>query len=281
MTAFALDLTAQIPLLACGPMRQPGVIIHAFSTRLGGSSEPPYASLNLGYGTGDSRACVLHNRARFCQALGFDADNLMTLRQVHGNRVVVVTTASDLSLAAGTPGDGLLTNRSHLPLAVITADCFPIILTVPSLPAVGILHAGWMGTASRLVPTAIARLSEEFEVSAKDVFAAIGPGIGGCCYEIDEVSAEPFIAQFPAAVGVYRPSRPGHLYLDLQQAILLQLHTAGVPAGQVWAADLCTACHAGWFYSYRRDGPRSGRMLNVVMIKTTTHPACRELLRAL
>src|SRR5262245_62076965 len=181
MTAFALDCTDQVPFLACGPLLPSGVILHAFSTRLGGSSEPPYTSLNLGYGTGDSRACVLRNRARFCRAIGFDPDDLMTLRQVHGNRVVVLTTESGLSLAPGMSGDGLITNRAHLPLAVITADCFPVVLAVPSLPAVGILHAGRMGTARQLVRTAIARLCQEFEVSAQAVFAAIGPGIGGCC----------------------------------------------------------------------------------------------------
>jgi YfiH family protein len=247
--------------------------MHAFSTRLGGSSKAPFASLNLGFGTGDSRACVLRNRARFGQAVGFDSDDLMTLRQVHSNRVVALTGASDLSLARGTPGDGLLTDRPLLPLAVITADCLPIILTAPSIPAVGILHAGRGGTATRLVPRAIVLMCQQFAVSVTNVFAAIGPGIGGCCYEVDEVSAEPFIRQFPADAGVYRPSRPGHLYLDLQQALWLQLHGAGVPSRQVWSADVCTACHPEWFYSYRRDGPRSGRMLSVVMIQTSTPPA--------
>ena len=117
----------------------------------------------------------------------------MTLRQVHGNRVIVLTEASDLPLVRGTPGDGLITNRSHLPLAVITADCFPVVLTVPSLPAVGILHAGRKGTAARVVPAAIAVMCNEFDVSAQAVFAAIGPGIGRCCYEVDAASAEPFL----------------------------------------------------------------------------------------
>jgi polyphenol oxidase len=247
--------------------------MHAFSTRLGGSSEPPYASLNLGFGTGDSRACVLQNRARFGQAVGFDPDYLMILRQVHGNRVIVLTEASDLPRVRGTPGDGLITNRSHLPLAVITADCFPVVLTVPSLPAVGILHAGRKGTAARVVPAAIAVMCNEFDLSAQAVFAAIGPGIGRCCYEVDAASAEPFLTQFAADVAVYRPSRPGRLYLDLQQAILLQLCAAGVPSTQVWSANLCTACHPEWFYSYRREGPRSGRMLNVVMIEANMPPA--------
>lgn len=273
MTAFSLDTMHEVPFLACGPMCQPGVIMHAFSTRLGGGSESPYASLNLGFGTGDSRACVLQNRARFGQAVGFDLDDLMTLRQVHGNRVIVLTEASDLPLVRGTLGDGLITNRSHLPLAVITADCFPVVLTVPSLPAVGILHAGRKGTAARVVSAAIAVMCNEFDVSAQAVFAAIGPGIGRCCYEVDAASAEPFLTQFAADVAVYRPSRPGHLYLDLQQAILLQLWAAGVPSTQVWSANLCTACHPEWFYSYRREGPRSGRMLNVVMIEANMPPA--------
>jgi polyphenol oxidase len=273
MTVFPLETKHGVPFLACGPMHARGVIIHAFSTRLGGVSKSPYASLNLGFGSGDSRACVLRNRARFGQAVGINADDLTTLQQVHGHRVIVLTEASDLQLVRHTPGDGLLTNRPYLPLAVITADCFPVVLAAPSLPAVGIVHAGRKGIAAGVVPAAIALIRQAFDVSPEAVFAAIGPGIGRCCYEVDEASAEPFLSQFTSAAAIYRPSRPAHLYLDLQQAILLQLRAAGVPSSHVWSADLCTACHLQWFYSYRREGPRSGRMLNVVMIRSTTPPA--------
>jgi polyphenol oxidase len=270
MTAFALHTKHEVPFLACDPLSLTEGIVHAFSTRLGGVSEPPYASLNLGFSTGDDRACVLRNRARFGQAVGFAAGELMTLRQVHGNRLIVVTEASALGRVRVTAGDGLITNRAHVPLAVITADCFPVVLAAPSLPAAGILHVGRRGTVARVVPTGIGLMYEEFGVSAKAVFAVVGPGIGRCCYEVDEASAEPFVSQFGADTGAYLPSRPGHLYLDLQQAILLQLSAAGIPSGQVWSANLCTACHPEWFYSYRRDGPRSGRMLNVVMIGGNT-----------
>jgi polyphenol oxidase len=249
--------------------------MHAFSTRLGGVSEPPYASLNLGFGSGDSRARVLRNRGRFSQAVGIDPDDLITLRQVHGNQVSVLTQASDTMLVRGTPGDGLITNRPYLPLAVITADCFPVVLAVPGLPAVGILHAGRKGTAARLVPTAIALLCQAFNVSPAAVYAIIGPGIGGCCYEVDDASAKPFLTQFAADAAVYWPSRRGHMFLDLQQAIMLQLSTAGIPSAQVWSANLCTACHPHWFYSYRREGSRSGRMLNVAMIQPSTAAASR------
>ena len=274
-TAFPLHTKHEVPFLACDLMSPSEGIVHAFSTRLGGVSEPPYASLNLGFGTGDCRARVLRNRARFGQAVGFAADELMTLRQVHGDRLIVITEASDLVQVRGTAGDGLITNRAHLPLAVLTADCFPVVLAAPSLPAAGILHVGRKGTVARVVPGAISLMYKEFGMSAKAIFAAVGPGVGRCCYEVDEASAEPFVSQFGVDTGVYRPSRPGHLYLDLQQAILLQLSAAGVPSGQVWSANLCTACHSEWFYSYRRDGPRSGRMLNVIMIDANAPLAFR------
>jgi len=150
---------------------------------------------------------------------------------------------------------------------------FPIILTAPCVPAIGILHTGRKGTATQLLPAAIALMCQEYDVSAKDMFAAIGPGIGGCCYEVDDASAEPFMTQFPVDVGVYWPSRPGPLYLNLQQALVLQLCSAGVPSRRVWSADLCKACPPEWFYSYRRDGPQSGRMLNVVMMEANMPPA--------
>src|SRR5262245_36528097 len=240
MTTFPLESRDGISVLTCEPLREAGVTLHAFSTRIGGISEPPYASLSLGFGSGDSRERVIHNRERFGHAVGFPANALVTLRQVHENQVHVLTDPSDPSLVRGIPGDGLITNRPRLPLAVITADCFPVVLASPSLPAVGILHAGRKGTAAQVVPMAVALFAEAFKVPPAAVFAGVGPGIGRCCYEVDDASAHPFLTQFDAHSGVYQPSRPGHLYLDLQLAIRHQLSAAGVPSTQVWSADLCT-----------------------------------------
>jgi YfiH family protein len=267
MTAFSIQTEHGVSFLTCVPMCEFGVILHAFSTRLGGVSTPPYASLNLGLGSGDDRTRVQRNRAQFAQALGIKPNALVTLRQVHGNRVVALAKAADPALMQGQPGDGLVTNRPNLALGIITADCFPVVLAAPYLPAVGIVHAGRKGIAAGIVSTAIALMSQAFDASPEALFVAIGPGIGRCCYEVDEASAEPFETQFTPSDAVYWPSRPGHLCLDLQQAIGQQLRRAGVPPAQVWYADLCTACHSRWFYSYRQDGPRSGRMLNIVMIR--------------
>jgi purine-nucleoside/S-methyl-5'-thioadenosine phosphorylase / adenosine deaminase len=267
MATFSIQTKDEVAVLSCEPMRKYGVILQAFSTRLGGLSAPPYTSLNLGLGSGDDRIRVHKNRARFARAIGINPKDLVTLRQVHGNRLVVLTEATDPQLIRGAPGDGLLTNRPELPLGVITADCFPVILAAPHVPAVGIVHAGRQGIAVGVASTAIALMSQAFDVPPEAMFVAIGPGIGSCCYEVDEASAEPFEAQFTVNDAVYRPSRPGHLYLDLQKAIVQQFRLAGVPSTHIWGADLCTACHSHWFYSYRREGQRSGRMLNVVMIQ--------------
>ncbi len=275
MVTFALETRGQIAFLRCTAMAEHARVVHAFSTRLGGVSEAPYASLNLGLGSGDDRTRVHENRVRFGQAVGFEADNLVALRQVHGNQVAILPEGQDPRMVRRTPGDALITDRPQLPLAVITADCFPVILIAPSLPAVGIVHSGRKGTAAQVVPIAIDRLCQVFRLPPEAVFAAIGPGIGGCCYEVDDASAAPFLEQFSAGDAVYRPGRPGHIYLDLQRAILRQLEAAGLPSSQVWYADLCTACHPQWFYSYRREGPHSGRMLNAVMIQSSTSHACR------
>jgi len=272
---FALETRGQVAFVKCTPMRQSEAVIHAFSTRLGGVSGLPYTSLNLSLGSGDDPTHVQENRLRFGHAVGFDAADLVALRQVHGNRVAVLAAGKDPRIVRGTPGDALITDRPQLPLAVITADCFPVVLVAPSLPAVGIVHSGRKGTAAQIVPTAIELMCQEFRVQPEAVYGAIGPGIGGCCYEVDIASAEPFITRYSDEDAVYRPSRPGHVYLDLQRAILQQLQAVGVPSSQVWSSDLCTACHPQLFYSYRREGPRSGRMLNVVMIQSNSRHVSR------
>jgi purine-nucleoside/S-methyl-5'-thioadenosine phosphorylase / adenosine deaminase len=263
---FTLSTRAGVSFVTCTPLNSDHGMLHAFSTRVGGESAEPFTALNLGFGSGDERARVQRNRDRFAQVVGFSIEKLVTLRQVHGNRIVMLQKGDDPTAVHGMPADALITNRPEMPIAVITADCFPVVLAAPSVPAVAIIHSGRRGTAARIVPLAIERLCDQYHIQPSAVSVAIGPGIGGCCYEVDDSSATPFLLQFHEPDGVFHLSRPGHLYLDLQRAILCQVEMAGVPAEQIWAANLCTACHPGWFYSYRREGARSGRMLNVAML---------------
>src|SRR5687768_12514751 len=151
MDPFAIETRSALPLLICSPMRAHQGIIHAFSTRIGGVSTSPYASLNLGLGSGDDRVRVQENRRRYSEAVGFDSESLVALRQVHGSRVAVLPADGDPGIVRGSPGDALITDSPNVPLAVITADCFPVILVAPSLPAVSIVHAGRKGTAAQVV----------------------------------------------------------------------------------------------------------------------------------
>jgi hypothetical protein len=263
---FRLATRDGISFVTCTPLDHDAAMLHAFSTRVTGESVAPFTGLNLGLGSGDERARVQRNRERFAQVVGFSLEKLVTLRQVHGNRVIVLKEGDDPAAVRGMPADALITSCPRIPIAIITADCFPVVLAAPTVPAVAIIHSGRRGTAEGLVPLALERLCEQYHIQPSRVAVAIGPGIGGCCYEVDERSAGPFLRQYRATDGVFRPSRPGHLFLDLQRAILCQVEAAGVPSDRTWTANLCTACHPTWFYSYRRDGARSGRMLNAVLL---------------
>ena len=159
----------------------PGPYVVAFSTRRGGVSEPPFDTLNLGRLTEDDPDHVAENRRRLCQAVGTDPAELRFGRQVHG---AVVRRAAGI----GEPGDGLWTDTPGEPLLVFTADCLPVALarTNGEASAVAALHVGWRGLLAGIVGAAVSSLGGE------RLSAAVGPGIGPCCYEVGPDVAEPF-----------------------------------------------------------------------------------------
>jgi hypothetical protein len=217
----------------------PGPYAAAFSTRIGGVSQAPFDTLNLGRLTGDDPARVAENRRRLCTEAGSDSNLLRYGRQVHGPLV-------RRAEGQGAPGDGLWSDTAGEPLLVFTADCLPVALarTNGDQPAIAALHVGWRGLLAGIVQTAAAALG------AGRLAAVIGPGIGPCCYEVGEDVAGRFRERFGA--GIVRDAR-----LDLWGATERALRAAG--AATVSRLDLCTACHPELFFSHRRDGPRTGR----------------------
>jgi len=213
----------------------------AFTTRVGGVSEGPYASLNLGRKSGDDVAHVDENRRRACAAIGANLEMLALNYQVHSDRVV--------RAAAGMRGehaDGLWTDEPGLPILAMSADCLPIALARidSSTPAVAVLHAGWKGLLAGIVAAGSEALGDG------KLAAAIGPGIGPCCYEVGEEVAVPFRARF--GDDVVRGRR-----LDLWTSAERALRAAGVE--RVDRFDRCTACEPETFFSHRRDAGRTGR----------------------
>jgi YfiH family protein len=218
-----------------------------FSTRLGGVSEPPFDTLNLGRLTGDPG--VRENRHRLAAALGIDPHGVLIGRQVHGAEVQRHEGPTEPSaFAEPAPGlpeaDGHATDRPGLAPLVFVADCLPVALAGAN--GVAMIHCGWRGMAAGIVQRGVE------EVAA--THAAIGPSIGPCCYEVgDEVLA---------AFGSLGEGIAADQMLDLREVARRLFSRAGVDRVEI--SDLCTSCHPELFFSHRRDGGRTGRQAGLV-----------------
>lgn len=228
----------------------------AFTTRRGGVSGGPFASLNLGVERGDDPDAVRANRARVCEALGLDPAGVRMLHQVHG---VTVRRTGDgdrgrfLGELRGWPeGDALVSEAPGEAVAVLGADCLPVLLWRRDRPAVAAAHAGWRGLVAGVLEEAVAALGEPALLGA-----AIGPGIGPCCYPVSSEVRERFASRFGEAV-VSPPA------VDLAAAARVALEGAGVPGSAIQGLEACTSCDADRFYSFRRDGEGSGRQGGLV-----------------
>ncbi len=240
---------------------------HGFTTRDGGVSPAPYASLNLGMGWGDDREAVLENRRRVRVAAR--GDRLCLVKQVHGRDVFRVTAETTVEALAAAHADALITDVAGTSVAVFTADCVPVLLADPISGAVGAVHAGWRGVIAGVLPATIAAMTSAFGAEPGRLCVAIGPAIGPCCFEVGAEVVTAFEAALPdvrAAGGVQTPGGPaGKSHLDLRLGLRRQLASAGVPEVQVEVETACTRCDpAGRFYSYRRDNTRTGQHLAVI-----------------
>lgn len=299
------QLTDSLGIVGAPALAKLDWLVHGFSTRLGGASTLASADaaaksprmkvesvLNLGYTDWDSNENVLENRLRFFRAIGARNMRVVTLRQIHSD-IVNVVDGSHLDIASDAPkGDALVTVEKGILLIVQTADCIPILLADTKRKAVAAIHAGWRGTLQRIAAKTIGRMQMEFGTHPKDVVAALGPGIGGCCYEVGHEVAKEFAAQFPnardwfegpfdgVASGDNDPNwlpwltmkPPGHappplrVHLDLIAANRSILLDAGVTRKNISDSALCTSCRTDLFFSYRRERT-TGRMMAAIGIR--------------
>jgi YfiH family protein len=270
----------QVPALAKLPW-----LIHGFSTKPGGvSMSAADIVLNLGFTDWDTKENVLENRRRFQSALDASDLKLTSLKQIHSDVIHLF----DAPPAETCQGDASATNRPGLLLGVQTADCVPILLVDPKKRAVAAVHAGWRGTLARIVVKAIGKMQMQFKSKPADLLAAIGPSIGGCCYEVGTEVATQFFSQFAEAPDWFDEFRtgdepnpiqwlnrmpPGHqpppknVLLDLRKANRAQLLGAGLRASNIFVSDLCTACRRDLLFSYRKEGSQSGRLLSVIGLR--------------
>lgn len=290
---WRLRKTGNLQILQAEPFNRFKWLVHGFSTRAGGVSElnnsrlgrsKKETVLNLAFVDWDTRERVDANRRRFQKALGHGDACLVTLRQVHSD----VLRAIRGPLSDAPSGDALATETKGLLLSVQTADCVPILLVDTRHRAVAAVHAGWRGTAARIAEKTVGRMAMEFGTQPKDILAALGPGIGRCCYEVGPDVVKEFAAQFSDAAGWFdgpfgmlasgedpnplpwlTMMPPGHqpppvrCHLDLHAANSAILANAGLQRKNIFAADFCTSCRTDLFFSYRREGV-TGRMMAVI-----------------
>lgn len=244
-----------------------------FSLRRGGISRGTFASLNLGLHVSDDPEAVVENRRRLAEDLGFPVEKWVSAEQVHGIRIMRVAQAEAgagaTKLATAVAGaDGLYTTESGLLLTLCFADCVPIYFYARKVPAVGMLHAGWRGSAGRAAAGMTALWARDLKVAPADVDVIIGPAIDGADYEVDErVMAE--VRKLDKSV--WRDAAvahgKGHFLLDLRALNRNILIQAGVPEQRIVCSGYSTVRCPEWFYSFRRDGGSTGRMMGFIGMK--------------
>ncbi len=257
-----------------------------FSTRRGGatvvycpsavsSTEPGGAQrgeLNLGFTAEDRRDVVLENRRLLTEGVtGSALTPMITLRQIHSNCSVTVEGAAGPE-AAIPEADGLITSQPGVLLAVQTADCIPVLVADVEKRVVAAFHAGWRGTVERIVELGVKRMQSEFACRPESLHAAIGPGIGACCYAVGSEVRTRFGQNFEYAGELFEqrerePGREPALHLDLREANRRQLLDAGLTGNAISLVGGCTNCHPDLYFSHRASGGRTGRMMAVIGIR--------------
>jgi YfiH family protein len=237
------------------------------STRVGGVSEPPYASLNLGLHVGDDPDAVTANRERFFAAYGLPLERSVWCRQVHGNDVHVVAEGGSgaYSLDA-VEADALVTDRVGIPLCVLMADCVPVLLYDPVRHVAGLAHAGWAGTVAHVAAATVRALADRYGTDPADLRALIGPSISPDRYEVgDDVISRAREAYGDAPV--LRELGGGKALFDLWEANAVDLERAGVPRAQIEISGIASSDRLDEFFSHRFEPPATGRFAAVVMLR--------------
>jgi YfiH family protein len=259
---MAAASAAPLPVLTSAII--PAAFRHGFTTRLGGVSDPPFDTLNLGMKWGDARSSVLENRRRVLSAAGATA--MYNAAQVHGARVLQVSAGDDPTKIAAEQADALCSEVAGVALSAYVADCVPVLIVDPRSGAFAAVHAGWRGTIAGVLAATVATMARAYDSRPADLRAALGPAIGACCFEVGPEVVAIFTAVLPDAPSVVIDHPGARAHIDLRLAQRFQLQAAGLAPDAIDALAACTRCDpAGRFFSYRRDAGRTGMQLGFVV----------------
>jgi YfiH family protein len=236
-------------------------LLHGFLGRRGGKSKGPFGGLNFSFNVGDEPQAVKDNICDMKRAVGVHDLRIVTMRQMHGDRIVEV---KDKTLKEAGECDGMITEEAGIFLGALTADCVPMLFCVPDTKLVAVVHVGWRGTLLGLAQKMVMYLGNRFGLPSSAVEVALGPAIGPCCYEIGEDVASPIQNKWGALARKALRTENGKAFLDLKDLNTSLLREAGVLGERITQVGSCTSCSIGDFFSYRRDGGTTGRQISFV-----------------
>lgn len=251
---------------------QTGLVKHGFTCRLGGVSKGDFSSLNLAFHVSDNPDLVIENRQKMVNLFGADLDSIVAAKQVHGHEVYVVGikdrgrgSVSDDSAIPQT--DALITDVPGVALSLYYADCVPVFFLDPVKQVVALAHAGWKGTVQLIAALTIKKMTALFGTKPESCLAAIGPSIGRCCFQVDRPVVDEFARNvddyekfcFPHSAGKWSIDLPG-----MNEHLLVQ---GGLRPKNITQSGFCTSCSNDLFFSYRKDGGRTGRQAALIMLK--------------
>lgn len=233
-----------------------------FTTRHGGISDSPYGTFNLAFHVGDNPKDVIENHRLLANTIGYDPKKLIYMRQIHSDKITLVTSA--LNFDTPPQCDALITNRTDIPLMVMSADCTPILLYDPVNHAIGAVHAGRAGALNRILPKTIEAMRQNYGTALHDIRIVLGPSIHGCCYEINESIASE-VEEKGYAEALTRAENK--VSLDVNTILHSQLQTLGIASKHIETMDECTSCHSHDYFSYRAHAQHTGRIAGVIVLR--------------
>lgn len=238
-------------------------IIHGFTTREGGVSKGQYESLSLSPYRGDDIECVHKNEEILCQSLGLDVKRLSSTKQEHTDNIEIITSENigiGVRIPWGKGVDAVITKEKNVPILCYSADCVPIIMYASDIEAIAAIHSGWKGTAMKIAAKTVAKLVE-MGANPKNIYAAIGPCIGKCCYEVSADVALQFAEKH------YTKKPDGKYMLDLEDVNREMISDCGVPKENISVSEICTRCENKRFFSHRGQGGTSGTLGGIICMK--------------
>ncbi len=261
---FLADKEKGVTILKAVAFKRFAWLRHGFSTRPGGGSKFPEGSYNLGFTKWDEREAVEANRRDYFARTGMNEFAVARMRQTHTDCIVIIKSPEQTKQII--VADAVITSLPRLVLAVLTADCLPILIVHPDSHTIAAIHAGWRGTAQRIAFKAVREISRATGDKSSELIAAIGPSIGACCYEVGAEVREAFRGGNEGGEKYFTPlsESPAKYTLDLARANRDQLVEAGLLQENISVNPDCTRCHVDRYFSHRGENGKTGRMMAAI-----------------